>query len=314
MKAKVALMVLFLGMLGIVNAIQSEGLVLVDTLYAELSLTNSIFHNMQTDTYMFYPNYTSLEIRYGRNGFGDPGIVEARAFVTFPIGSVPLGYHIHSAEISQYCEYYLNNSEDLIWPTYYSNPYQVMIDHIQFGSFLPSVFGQNALASNVAMLQDSGYIGWIGTDVTNSYLDDIQQERTHSQYRLHFPLGYDVVGYQADLVSYSRGPISPPKLIISYQEDVSNSDDVSPPVSSLIKRWYPLPVRGVLNIELQEKHRSTAMIYLYDLKGRLVHVYDKLSFNYDSVKLQFPECPSGIYFLKVESGHKRDVRRITIIK
>jgi len=314
MKAKVALMVIFLGMLGIVNAIQSEGIVLVDTLYAELSLTNSIFHNMETDTYMYFPNYTSLEIRYGRNGFGDPGIVEARAFVTFPIGSVPLGYHIHSAEISQYCEYYLNNSEDLIWPTYYSNPYQVMIDHIQFDSFLPSVFGQNALASNVAMLQDSGYIGWIGTDVTNSYLDDIQQERTHSQYRLHFPPGNDVVGYQADLVSYSRGPISPPKLIITYQKDVSNSDDVSPPVSSLIKRLYPLPMRGILNIELEDKYNIAASIYLYDLKGRLVELYDDLNFQNDPIQLQLPDCPSGIYYMKVESGLKKEIRRITILK
>lgn len=314
MKAKVALMVLFLSIMGIVNAIQSEGIVLVDTLYAELSLTNSIFHNMQTDTYMFFPNYNSLEIRYGRNGFGDPGIVEARAVASFPTVSVPLGYHVQRAEISLYCIWYWDNSSEYVWPHYYSTPYQVVIDHLQFDSILPAVFGQTALTPDIAVVQDSAYIGWIGTDVTDYYLDDIQQSRAYSQYRLHFTPGFDVFGYQADLVEYGRGDWGVPRFILTYQRDVANSDDVSPPVSSLIKRLYPLPVRGVLNIELQGMHRSTAMIYLYDLKGRIVHVYDKLSFNSDPVHLQLPDCPSGIYFLKVESGLKKEIRRITILK
>jgi len=314
MKRLLALMVLFLGIMGIVNAIQSENIVLVDTLYAELPLTNSIFHNMETDTYMYYPNYNSLGIHYGRSAYGGPGILEGRSVVTFPTVSVPIGFHIQRAEISLYCEWYLNNSEDWMWPYYYSSPYQVMIDHIHFDSILPVVFGQNALSPNVAVLQDSAYIGWVTTDVTNSYVDDVQQSRTYSQYRLHFPPGYDVTGYQADLAQYSRGPISPPKLIVTYQKDVSNSDDVSPPVSNVIKRLYPLPVREVLSIELEDKYNIAASIYLYDLKGRLVHVYDKLSFNSDPVHLQLPDCPSGIYFLKVESGLKKEIRRITILK
>lgn len=314
MKAKVALMVIFLGMLGIVNAVQNEGLVLVDTLYAELSLTNSIFHNMETDTYMYFPNYNSLEIRYGRNGFGDPGIVEARAVASFPTVSVPMGYHVQRAEISLYCIWYWDNSSEYVWPLYYSTPYQVMIDHIQFDSILPVVFGQTSLISDIAVVQDSAYIGWIGSDVTNCYLDDIQQSRTYSQYRLHFPPGYDVFGYQADLVEYGRGDWGIPKFIITYQQDVSNSDEVSPPASRMIKRLYPLPVHEVLNVELEEKYRSTASVFLYDLKGRLVNFYDKLNFHNDHVQLYLSDYSSGIYFLKVEADQKSEVKRITVIK
>jgi len=301
-------------MLGIVNAIQNEGSVLVDTLYAELSLTNSIFHNMQTDTYMFFPNYTTLEISYGRSGFGDPGIIEARAVASFPTVSVPFGYHVQRAEISLYCEWYWDNSIDTVWPHYYSTPYQVLIDHVQFASILPSVFGQAALAANVAVLQDSAYIGWIGTDVTNCYLANLQQSRTYSQYRLHFPPGYDVSGYQVDYVQYARLDGGIPKLVITYQQDVSNSDEVSPPESVLIKRLYPLPVRGVLSIELEEKRCSTAIIQLYDLKGRLVKCYDNLNFHNGPVQLHLPDCPSGIYYIKVKAGQKSEIRRITIIK
>jgi hypothetical protein len=314
MKAKVALMVLFLGIMGIVNAIQSENIVLVDTLYAELSLTNSIFHNMLTDTYMYVPNYTSLEIRYGRNSFGNPGIVEARGVVSFHIPPLPMGYNVQSTIFQANCEWYWDNSNEDIWPHYYSTPYQVLLDHIQFDSISPAVFGQNALSPNVAVLQDSAYIGWVTTDVTNSYVDDVQQSRTYSQYRLHFPLGYDVVGYEADYIRYGRLDWGTPKLIITYQKNVSNSDDISPPVSSLIKRLYPLPVRGVLHIELEDKYYNAASIYLYDLKGRLVELYDDLNFQNDPIQFQLPDCPSGIYYMKVESGLKKEIRRITILK
>ncbi len=313
MRARLTVMLVFTILLGWLNAAQNDEAVLVDTLYAELSLTNSIFHNMLTDTYMLYPNYTSLEIRYGRDAFDNPGIVEARGVASFQVNPLPVGYHVTSAELQAYCYWYLDNSSDWVWPHYYSTPYQVMIDHLQFDTILPAVFGQNALSPNVAVLQDSAYIGWVGTDVTNSYIDDIHQSRTYSQYRLHFPTGYDVSGYQADLVAYARGQ-GHPRLIVTYQKDVSNSDDVSPHVSSLIKRLYPLPVRGVLHIELEDKYNIAASIYLYDLKGRLVELYDDLNYQNDPIHFQLPECPSGIYFLKVESGLKKEVRRITILK
>jgi len=314
MKAKVALIVILLGLTGIANANHNDDSVLVDTLYAVHSLTHSIYHNMETDDYMCYPNSSSLEILYGRSSFIGPGIIEARSIVTFQTTPVPEGYHIHSAEISLYCDWYWDNSHDWIWPHYYLTPYQVLIDHIQFESILPVVFGQAALAENVAVLQDSAHIGWVRTDVTESYLDDLQQSRSYSQYRLHFHPDYDVTGYQVDYVVYSRGPDSPPKLIVTYQNEVSNSDEAYTPESFLIKRLYPLPVHGILNIELEEKHRGTASLSLYDLKGRLVNSYDKLNFHNGPVQLQLPECPSGIYFIKVKAGRESEIRRISVIK
>ncbi|MCB5259018.1 MAG: T9SS type A sorting domain-containing protein [Candidatus Cloacimonetes bacterium] len=53
---------------------------------------------------------------------------------------------------------------------------------------------------------------------------------------------------------------------------------------------------------------------MYDLKGRLVELYDDLNFQNDPIQFQLPDCPSGIYFLQVESGLKKEIRRITILK
>ena len=96
-------------------------------------------------------------------------------------------------------------------------------DHLQFATIAPEAFDQIPLASNVAILQDSEYIGWVGTDITSSYLDDIQQSRVYSQYRWHFPPGYDVSGYAIDWVEYSRGPVASPKLIITYHKTVPDA-------------------------------------------------------------------------------------------
>ena len=46
----------------------------------------------------------------------------------------------------------------------------------------------------------------------------------------------------------------------------------------------------------------------------LVEHYDDFNYQNDSIQLQLPDCPSGIYLLKVESGQKSDIRRITILK
>lgn len=85
MPIKVIALCMFLSMVFSLHAFKEEDIILVDTLYAELSLTNSIFSNMQTDAYMYYPHYTVLEISYGRSGFGAPGIIEGRGVASFQI-------------------------------------------------------------------------------------------------------------------------------------------------------------------------------------------------------------------------------------
>lgn len=292
----------------------NDGFVIVDTVFADIPLTNSIYYNMQTQAFYYFPNTSTLEVRYGRSGFGDPGINEVRAFTTFPIQAIPSDYYIHEVELRLYCTYFFDNSDELIWPHYYSTPYPVQVDHLQYASIAPDVFNLQALAANVAVLQDSAYIGWIGTDVTNSYIDDIQQSRTYSQYRLHFPPGYDVSGYEVDLVYYGRSSWGTPKLIITYHKQVSNSDDVLPIYAELIKQVYPLPARELLNIDFTDKDNNDTSLLLYDLRGRLVHSESRVIKLNGKAQVPISEYPSGIYLLKVTDRHRSQIKKITIVK
>lgn len=314
MKTLTMILIFTLFTISFCYAVDGE-LVLVDTVYVELTpLTGTIFYNMLDNTYICYPNGTDLGLGYGRSPYGNPGIREFRAFVTFQTRPIPADYFIHSVILQAYCQYYGDNSEDLIWPHYYSTPYQVLVDHMQFATVAPIVFDQTPLASNVAVLQDSAYIGWVGTDLTNSYLDDIQQSRTYSQYRWHFHPGYDVSGYAIDWVEYSRGPVASPKLIVTYYRTVSNSEEVLPIQSDLINGVYPQPSRDVLNIEIKDKNTSSIDITLYNLKGRLVHSESHIPIQSGISQLHLRDYPSGIYYLKVTDRHRCQIMKITIVK
>ncbi len=293
--------------------------VLVDTIYSEpIPMTGAIFHNMDMNTYYHFPNEPSLIIAYGDRSMIGNGIEESRSFITFETMPVPNDYTISSVMLRLKCEYYWDGNIDLIWPHYYSTPYSVIIDHIQFDTIAPSVFDNGSLTSNVGVLQNSAYVGWVSYPVTESYHNDIEQSREYSQFRLRFPPGYDTGSYETDVVAYSNNPTSPhsynPHLIVTYQKIVSNSHEVEPMQNQLIKQIYPQPCRNSFNIEFMEKNNKNISLSLYDLRGRLVYSENNLKSKKGYFRIQNLDYPSGIYFLNVKDRKRSQVKKITIIK
>ena len=224
MKRFLLLVLILLGIIIQIHADRYES-VLVDTIYCEPnSMTGDIIYNMEYDYYCHYPNEPSLIIAYGTRPDIGPGVTECRSFVTFETKPVPNDYIISSATLHLYCCYYWDNNIENIWPQYYSTIYTVNIDHIQYETIASSVFDIGSLTPNVGVLQDSAYVGWVSSPVTESYLDDIEQSREYSQFRLRFPPGHDILLYQGDYVGYSNNPSShspsDPHLIVIYHKPV----------------------------------------------------------------------------------------------
>ncbi len=293
--------------------------VLVDTIYCEPnSMTGDIIYNMEYNDYYYFPNEPSLNIAYDQNSFLGPGVTECRSFVTFETKPVPNNYLISNVILQLYCWYYWDNGIEYIWPHYYSTPYTVNIDHIQYETIAPSVFDIESLTSNVGVLQDSAYVGWVSSLVSESYLDDIEQSREYSQFRLRFPPGHDIVGYSSDYVYYENNPSSfssfNPHLIVTYHKTVSNSQDVESIPNQLIKQVYPQPSKNNFNIEFMDKDNKPINLSLYDLRGRLVHSEINVAKKNGIAKIPVLDYPSGIYFLKVKADKKSEVRKITILK
>jgi|GEM_PF-1208003 len=319
MKARIAVILILIGLVGRVNATQNE-MVIVDTLNCVYSLTNSVFYHTQSQEYYYYPNNNRLTASFGEHIGGPPGVSRGRAFATFYTQPVPDGYTIHSAELWAYCVSYGDNGNSMVWPHYFSTPYQVVIDHVQFDSWVPSIYGQPSLAYSFAVLQNlnSAGIGWIGTDVTHRYLNDIQNSRVYSQYRIRFnSSNTDVTWgvFDFDKVSYARSTQTwGPWLIITYHKKVSISDPTNIFQQELIRQVYPQPSRDILNIEFNKIDNSSIEFSLFDLKGRLIHSEKSLSRQNGIVQIPTRDYPSGIYFILINDGHRSQVKKITIVK
>ncbi len=318
MKRFLLLVLILLGIIIQIHADRYES-VLVDTIYCEPnSMTGDIIYNMEYDYYCHYPNEPSLIIAYGTRPDIGPGVTECRSFVTFETKPVPNDYIISSVMFRLKCGYYWDNDIEYVWPHYYSTPYSVIIDHIQYETLEPSVFDLEPLTSNVGVLQDSAYVGWVSSPVTESYLDDVEQSREYSQFRLRFPPGHDIIGYSTDLVVYNHAPSSfgsfNPNLIVTYHKSVSNSQEVEPMQTQLIRQVYPQPSKNSVNIEFMDKDNKLINLSLYDLRGRLVHYKINVAKKNGIAKIPTLVYPSGIYFLKVKADNKSEVRKITILK
>ncbi len=293
--------------------------VLVDTIYSEpIPMTGDIIYNMEYDYYCHYPNEPSLLIGYGTRSHIGPGVTECRSFVTFDTKPVPNDYIISSATLWLKCGYYFDNDVENVWPHYYSTPYSVNIDHIEYETLEPSVFDITPLTPNVGVLQDSAYVGWVSSSITESYLNDIEQTREYSQFRLRFPPGHDIIGGDLDYVAYNHSPATShsfnPHLIVTYHKTVSNSEEVTPIQNQLIKQIYPQPCINSFNIEFMEKSNKNISLSLYDLRGRLVYSENNLKSKKGNFRIQNLDYPSGIYILKVKDGKRSQVKKITIIK
>lgn len=70
---------------------------------------------------------------------------------------------------------------------------------------------------------------------------------------------------------------------------------------------YPIPVKNILTIVLNQKLENDATIQLYNTIGRLV-VNDKIKSNKQTFNIS--KLPSGLYLLKVSNSNKSTVKRI----
>lgn len=152
-----------------------------------------------------------IEIRAGRNA-----TLIVRGFVSFSLSTIPSGANITKATL----KVYQHDTE--------GDPYgvglRVMVDHLAYGdSFENSDYNLSSISSSFARLSENSDIGWKEVDVTDRVRDDMTNNRSRSQYRLHFAnetIGGtgtgDFVYFESADNHFGTGNI--PQLVINYTE------------------------------------------------------------------------------------------------
>jgi parallel beta-helix repeat protein len=102
-----------------------------------------------------------------------------RGFVSFDISSFPLWAVIDSATLRMY-QYSTTG-------TPYTDLGDLIVDHLNYGDTLDSDdFDLAALQDDIGTLSTDDTVEWKELDVTDSFQNDFDNLRTHSQYRLRF--------------------------------------------------------------------------------------------------------------------------------
>lgn len=151
---------------------------------------------------------TTVDIRAGRNT-----TLVQRGFVSFGLSTIPSGAIIEKARLRLY-----QNSIE-------GDPYgaggNLEVDHVNYGGTLDnSAYNMAALSSSFGVLTSNAVIEWKDLDVTDMLKNDIANNRSYSQYRLHFATE-SVGGTTGDFAYFesaenSFGTGNTPQLVVTY--------------------------------------------------------------------------------------------------
>ncbi len=98
-----------------------------------------------------------------------------QAIYSFDLSDLPEGAVIRSATLNVSVTDIIGEPVDLLSA--------VRLDHINFGTTFPQNFGPIVLDGNVAVIQNMGVLGLKQANVTEQVQDDMDSNRTRSQYR-----------------------------------------------------------------------------------------------------------------------------------
>ena len=102
-------------------------------------------------------------------------------------------------------------------------------------------------------------------------------------------------------------------ILISTSLDV---DNILLPEDYELKNAYPNPFNPITNISFSIPQSGLVSINIYDINGELVtKLIDKpLNIGYHSINWDGSSQPSGMYFVRMDSGEFTETQKVFLIK
>lgn len=167
--------------------------------------------------------YSALDGFRSSNGGGNAGVdiragrnvnLVTRGFASFDLAGLPAGATIEKATLKLY--------QTKVEGDPYGVGSRIMVDHLDYGDVLENTdYGASSISTSFATLSTTATVEWKEAEVTDQVRNDVINNRTRSQYRLHFAIetqGGNVTGdfaYFESGENYSAtGKI--PQLVIKY--------------------------------------------------------------------------------------------------
>ena len=317
----------------LIGTIQLTADTIIDSVYADPVLDGYIMFRQSIQSFMINT------WMYGM-GTGDLGVSmiepdpnsRMRSYISFELPQIPDGYEIDSVYVRLYQYYCLGNDVENVFPIWNVPGGDTMfciMDHIDYGDELdvsdwtkgdPGDSG--TLHTNIGIISDSGEDGYRYLDITDYVLDDYNNSREKTQYRIRFPIetDWDYLGDLTNFLTSFNDPEHDPLIVLYFKYDNSIDDEVvyDAPCISV----YPNPFSHSLTISfsIPYGYLENRKIEIYNVQGQLIRELDignENEIKWDGRDRYGNVVCNGLYLIKISArggssfgGESKDVNFI----
>jgi len=220
---------------------------------------------------------------------------------------------------------------DIVAVNYDSDPAQIYINQNQNNSFL-KIKLVGLYPNTLALSAIVDLYGITTEPYGETYIGKREIVSVSSMYSFNDPIIHFGTGlYESLRVSvtfnslavYDTSGVSPGSMLTIYEDWVVSADDFAPllPSDYAVIEAYPNPFNGSINITLSDVNSDDLGLTIYDLLGREVKSArfnsdgsNQSIYTWDGMDNHGQAVPSGIYFVKLNNGIPKILKKITLLK
>jgi len=295
---------------------------IIDTVYSTPELDGEISYTYNIDQFWISSTSPSMFCGDYWNGLYDY-YGWGRGFLSFYLPDIPPGYNLIDAYVNVYQSFAEGNGEYQfpVWDIYpQPDTIECILDHIDYGNSLDlndwtagDTDDPQTLHSNIGIISDNEVYEYKTMDISEYIINDYNNNRNKTQYRLRFWINTDWDNSWSDCVKFiSANAISNPKPFIRFFfSSVGVDDNVEINGGEKIS-IIPNPFNRNAEISFSMRYPDNT-ISIYDIKGRIIHSETHLPIKY-SYSWFCKEISSGIYVVKISNSKEQVTKKMTYLK
>ena len=260
-----------------------------------------------------------------------------RSFFAFELPVIPEGYSLTSTYIYIYQFLSYGNDVSGVYPIFNMQTGTIeppcYIEHLDYGYTLDETDFFLSPLQFIGIISDTPDYGWRTIEVTEFVLDDIENARPFTQYRLRLAIDMDedqyldALGFKTSDTSMNLEP-----YITYIIEENSNISNEQLPENQIYLTNYPNPFNPETTISFTTEHTSLRQGYagqaesteknieiiIYNIKGQKIKKYSifngQSSIVWDGRDNNGKEVTSGLYLCGLRVGKQMFTRKMLLLR
>jgi hypothetical protein len=255
-----------------------------------------------------------------------------RTYLAFPLDSLNIESGVDSVKLILWSH---NNTgivgndnwgEWPIWDVPGGDTIKLCIDHIDYGDYLDigdwtagDPGDPQTLESKCAFITPEIYnpeTGYFIVNVTNSVINDIENDRNKTQFRIRFEINtdgdslYDSIGFRKSMIEPEKAPH------LNFYVNTNSVDNVINSFDETNLTTYPNPFNQIINIQYKISQNSNVLLQVFNVKGQLIEtiVNEYQNSGKHHTIWNASQQRSGIYFLSIKTSNQTKICKCLFLK